>query len=226
MAGAATGRACICGSGRCSGWPRQFWVMTENRWCSILFHLLVPGGKGRTVMARPVSSARRCRSHVQRRRRDPLLPPPSAVISSRWAAGLGVACPSVLLPPAPDALHGERRRGAVQAHVDPARVGREVVDAVGRRSSPLREHEVLHPYLLRFPVGSPLAPPVLDIPPSSFFLASTEITGSPASTYASAAALMCANCASRSGWSPPRAPCACPARCRAARATPPPPTGD
>ena len=27
------------------GLPRQFWLMYENRRCSILFHLLVPGGK-------------------------------------------------------------------------------------------------------------------------------------------------------------------------------------
>ena len=29
-----------------SGLPRQFAVMCENSLCSILFHLLVPGGKG------------------------------------------------------------------------------------------------------------------------------------------------------------------------------------
>ncbi len=28
-----------------SGLARQFWVMNENRRCSILFHLLVPGGR-------------------------------------------------------------------------------------------------------------------------------------------------------------------------------------
>ena len=27
------------------GLPRQFWLMKENKRCSILFHLLVPGGK-------------------------------------------------------------------------------------------------------------------------------------------------------------------------------------
>ena len=31
-----------------SGRPRQFWVMKQNSRCSILFHLLVPGGKWRT----------------------------------------------------------------------------------------------------------------------------------------------------------------------------------
>jgi hypothetical protein len=28
------------------GLPRQFWLMKENKRCSILFHLLVPGGIG------------------------------------------------------------------------------------------------------------------------------------------------------------------------------------
>src|SRR6516225_6542848 len=28
-----------------SGLPRQFWLMKENSRCSILFHLLVPGGR-------------------------------------------------------------------------------------------------------------------------------------------------------------------------------------
>ncbi len=27
------------------GLPRQFWLMKESKRCSILFHLLVPGGK-------------------------------------------------------------------------------------------------------------------------------------------------------------------------------------
>src|ERR1019366_7045210 len=33
-----------------SGLPRQFWVIREKRRCSILFHLLVPGGKWQTAM--------------------------------------------------------------------------------------------------------------------------------------------------------------------------------
>jgi len=31
--------------------PRQFWLMNENRRCSIRFHLLVPGGRWQTVMS-------------------------------------------------------------------------------------------------------------------------------------------------------------------------------
>ena len=33
-----------------SGFPRQLSVIKENRRCSILFHLLVPGGRWQTVM--------------------------------------------------------------------------------------------------------------------------------------------------------------------------------
>jgi hypothetical protein len=66
---------------------RQLRLMNENRRCSILFHLLVPGGKWLTAMSMPISLARRCSSRFHRRRREPLLPPPSAVMSSRLAPG-------------------------------------------------------------------------------------------------------------------------------------------
>jgi hypothetical protein len=39
-------------------------------------------------MAMPSSSASRCNSHFHKRTREPLLPPSSAVISSRFAKGL------------------------------------------------------------------------------------------------------------------------------------------
>jgi hypothetical protein len=50
-----------------SGLPRQFIVICENSRCSILFHFEVPGGKWHTVMARPVSAARRASSAFQTR---------------------------------------------------------------------------------------------------------------------------------------------------------------
>ena len=40
-----------------NGRPRQFIEMWENSRCSILFHLLVPGGRWHTVMVRPVAAA-------------------------------------------------------------------------------------------------------------------------------------------------------------------------
>src|SRR5260370_31230262 len=61
--------------------------MKENNRCSTLFHLLVPGGKWQTVSVSPVWSARPCNSHFHSRRRQPLLPPASAVISNRPVRG-------------------------------------------------------------------------------------------------------------------------------------------
>ena len=60
--------------------------VADNR-CSILFHLLVPGGKWHTRMLSPVSLANRLSSSFHSRTREPLLPPPSAVIVSSRAFG-------------------------------------------------------------------------------------------------------------------------------------------
>src|SRR2546421_3719137 len=61
--------------------------MKEKRRCSILFHLLVPGGRWLTTMSRPSSLASFCSSRFHSRTREPLLPPPSAVISNPGALG-------------------------------------------------------------------------------------------------------------------------------------------
>src|SRR6266404_5583497 len=75
-----------------SGLARQFWLMKEKSRCSILFHLLVPGGRWQTMMSRPSSLASFWSSRFHSRTREPLLPPPPAfagaglaVISSRVA---------------------------------------------------------------------------------------------------------------------------------------------
>ena len=62
-------------------------VMKANSRCSILFHLLVPGGRWVTVIFRPVSLARRCNSRFHSRTRGPLLPPQSAVMVKTWRWG-------------------------------------------------------------------------------------------------------------------------------------------
>src|SRR5260370_16790157 len=61
--------------------------MKEKRRCSILFHLLVPGGRWLTTMSRPSSLASFCNSRFHSRTREPLLPPPSAVVSNPVALG-------------------------------------------------------------------------------------------------------------------------------------------
>src|SRR5450756_1896857 len=61
--------------------------MKENNRCSTLFHLLVPGGRWQTRIDSPVAFANFCRLTFHNRKRYPLLPPPSAVISNRRAFG-------------------------------------------------------------------------------------------------------------------------------------------
>src|ERR1017187_381299 len=56
--------------------------MYENNRCSILFHLLVPGGKWQTVISKFNSFANCCSEVFQSLVRELLLPPPSAVISN------------------------------------------------------------------------------------------------------------------------------------------------
>src|SRR5260370_29885523 len=81
-----------------SGFPRQLSVIKENRRCSILFHLLVPGGRWQTVMGIRNSFASLCSSIFHRRRRWPLLPPPSA--GDIKPAGFGEGPLSHAQPPA------------------------------------------------------------------------------------------------------------------------------
>ena len=64
------------------GRPRQFRVRWENIRCSILFHLLVPGGKWHTETGNPRRSASSWIATFQSRDRLLLLPPESAVIRS------------------------------------------------------------------------------------------------------------------------------------------------
>ena len=49
--------------------------------------------KWQTVISTPISSANCCSSHFHKRTREPLLPPPSALISSRLAVGY-CSCPT------------------------------------------------------------------------------------------------------------------------------------
>src|SRR4029453_9135917 len=63
--------------------------MKENRRCSILFHLLVPGGKWHTEIGRRRGAARFCSSTFHNRTRAPLLPPAAAVIRNRGGRGEG-----------------------------------------------------------------------------------------------------------------------------------------
>jgi hypothetical protein len=62
-------------------------LMKEKSRCSILFHLLVPGGEWQTVMGRPIPSERFWSSTFQKGKWYPLLPTQSAVIVKDVAWG-------------------------------------------------------------------------------------------------------------------------------------------
>ena len=123
------------------GRPRQFIVMWENSRCSILFHLLVPGGRWQTVIVEPGLGGEGGEFG---------LPQPGA--GAVGAAAVGgdqqpvarrVACRRrSCCHQRRMVLDGERGGVVVGADADPAGVGGDVVDAVrgwpcpapGRRS--------------------------------------------------------------------------------------------
>jgi hypothetical protein len=74
-----------------SGRARQLREIAENSRCSILFHLLVPGGKWQQVICSPVWAASSASPVFHARVRYPLEPPASAVISSRLRQRSGIS---------------------------------------------------------------------------------------------------------------------------------------
>src|SRR5674476_1163924 len=191
------------------GRPRQFIEMWENSRCSILFHFDVPGGRWHTVMVRPVSAANAASSVFHSRVREPLDPPPSAVISSRDAFGEELAAD----------CHQRRIVATANAAVS---------WSVPTLTQPVFAPRSYTPYGLALPrvgsmkswtltcSGSPAGchslPPFLYGPTSSFFLVSTLITGSPAVRCCPAWSLRWENWASRSGCCPPSIVLALPCR--------------
>ena len=115
-------------------------------------------------MARPVRLASCCSSHFHRRRRAPLLPPASAVISSDWACAIGRA--AHLLPPASNRLHGEGRGVVIDADAHPAFVAVQIVDAVRNGLAARRrlDQEVVDAHPLGRLRRAPRAAGVLEVP--------------------------------------------------------------
>src|ERR1700720_3793358 len=109
--------------------------MKEKRRCSILFHLLVPGGRWLTTMSRPSSLASLCNSRFHSRTREPLLPPPSAVINNRLA--LGERAPPTECPPWPMLFTAKAAVSWFNADTHPTTIGGEVVDPVRHRAAEL-----------------------------------------------------------------------------------------
>ena len=77
-------------SSEIKGFPLQLIDMYENSLCSILFHLLVAGGRWFIVMLSPVSSANCCNSFFHSRFLTPFDPPPSDVIRISCLLGYSI----------------------------------------------------------------------------------------------------------------------------------------
>ena len=103
------------------------------------------------------------------------------------------------MPPATDALDRARRGIPSNADIDPALVGGNVVDPIGRRLPQPLDFEVVDQHWLGITLAAQLATSVLEVANQLFFLASTEIAGSPAAIAAFTVALTYSNCALRSG---------------------------
>ncbi len=94
----------------------------------------------------------------------------AAVGTYEQPASPGVAGLSDGFPPCAQGGHRERRRIMIGADRDPARVPREVIDAVGDRLAQVLIHEIVDVDPLRLPGRPVLASGVLEVSDQFFFL--------------------------------------------------------
>src|SRR5215470_10307543 len=142
--------------------------MKENRRCSILFHLLVPGGRWLTTMSRPSSLASFCNSRFHSRTREPLLPPPPAFAGAglggdQQPGRVGIARPPQVEPPLTDAVDREGGRVMDDADAYPPGVRRKIIDAIRHCSAEFLDQKVVHPDLFRTSLRAILAAIVAEI---------------------------------------------------------------
>jgi hypothetical protein len=132
---------------------RQFMAMNENRRSSILFHLLVPGGKLHTVIASPSWSASFCSSTFHKRTREPLEPAPC----------VRIARAAHLRPPASDGVDRESSSVVIDADAHPSGVVGDVIDAVRNRPPEFGNDEVVHAHIFGKIFLAPFPSRVLEV---------------------------------------------------------------
>ena len=109
--------------------------MKEKRRCSILFHLLVPGGRWLTTMSRAEFVGQLLEFAFPQPYPRAVAAP--AIGGDQQSGCLGIARPTDGLAPLADAIDGERGRIMVNADTHPTRIGGEVVDPVRHREAEL-----------------------------------------------------------------------------------------
>ena len=184
------------------GWPRQFCEMKENRRCSILFHLLVPGGRWHTEIVRPLAVGKALQLPFPQSQSCTVAP---AAVGGDQQALSASGKPRGPIPatsgessPRRTAPCRDRCRRSPSRRCAPARTPRTewLCPSLGPGS---RERSLVPDC----PCGRHWRPPFLKRPTNSFFLVSTEITGDPRAIRRLTSALMYSNCAFRSGWLAP-----------------------
>src|SRR6266581_6175856 len=109
-----------------SGLPRQFIEMWENRRCSILFHLLVPGGRWQTGDGKAGLGGQL--GQLDLPQPGPVSVGSAAVGGDQQPPGVRIGNGPGLAPPGPDRRDGELGGVVIDADVDPAGVRADVVD--------------------------------------------------------------------------------------------------
>ena len=150
-----------------SGLPRQLLLMKLNSRCSILFHLLVPGGKWQTDREMCFVGQR---LQLGLPEAGAVAVGAAAVGGDRQAGGGRVAARAELEPPAADRLNGELGGVIVDSDVDPADIVGDVVDTVGGGLAQFGVAEVVGAYLLGLALATQLAPGVLEVADEFFLL--------------------------------------------------------
>lgn len=120
------------------GVPRQAGLGSR---CSIRFPFEVPGGRWQTVIVRPGLGCELGELGLPSAGAIPV--GAARVGGDQQSAGRRVGGPPGAVPPAADGSDGERGGVVVGAHVDPAGVRDDVVDAVGHCSAQLAVREVV-----------------------------------------------------------------------------------
>ena len=64
----------------------------------------------------------------------------------------------------------ERNGVVINADIHPARIGRQIINAVGRNLAQFRIDEIMNPHFLRCSLGLPFAPSVLEVTDQFFLL--------------------------------------------------------
>src|ERR1700704_1395134 len=107
--------------------------MKEKRRCSILFHLLVPGGRWLTTMSRSSSLGRFWQFGFHRR--APRAVAAAAIGGDQQPDRVGVTRPPEVEPPLANAVHREGGCVMVDADTHPPGIRSQIIDAIGHRSA-------------------------------------------------------------------------------------------